>query len=369
LIFKSDRFIAGTFERYLANVQEAAPAINAAFLTGHATLRMQVMGEDLNRVATASEIADMRDLLTGCLEQGSLGLSTGLFYPPARAASTREVIEIARPLRDYRGIYVTHMRDEADGVMESLRESLQIGRELGTPIVISHHKCTGRKNFGRSVETLALLEQARRHQSAALDVYPYTAGSTVLNDELIELSTRTVITWCDPRPEFSGRDLAEVAHELGCTPTQAVARLQPAGALYFMMDEADVTRIMCSPQAMIGSDGLPEDQHPHPRLWGTFPRVLGHYVRDRQVLTLEDAVHRMTGLSASRFGLQDRGSIGVGKYADLCVFDPRTVCDSATFEQPVSPAIGIHHVFVNGQLALENGAPTATRAGRVLPRT
>ncbi len=306
----------------------------------------------------------MQALLIQCLQAGSLGLLTGLFYPPARAASTREVIEIAQPLSAYQGVYATHMRDEGDNVIESLRETLEIGRAIHAPVIVSHHKCMGRANFGRSIQTLALLQEARRYQPIALDVYPYTAGLTVLNAELVAQSSRTLITWCDPWPQFCGRELSEIAHELGCTPIEAIPRLLPAGALYFIMDEEDVTRIMQFSETMIGSDGLPGDQHPHPRLWGTFPRVLGHYVRERAVLTLEDAVHRMTGLSASRFGLNDRGGIKVGNYADLCIFDPRTVIDTATYERPTEPAVGIRRVFVNGQLALENGVPTGVRAGR-----
>jgi N-acyl-D-amino-acid deacylase len=368
LVFKSNRFVAPTFEEYVQKVVDASPAINAGFLTGHTTLRMHVMGDDLNRGASESEIAAMRDLLEDCLQAGSLGLSTGLFYAPARAAPTREVIEIAQPLSAYQGIYVTHMRDEADKVMDSLRETLDIGRAVQAPVVVSHHKCMGRKNFGRSVETLALLHEARKRQPIALDVYPYTAGSSILTEELVAQSIRTVITWCDPHPKYCGRDLSDVAQELGCTPSEAVSRLLPAGALYFLMDEDDVIRIMKFPHAMIGSDGLPEDQHPHPRLWGTFPRVLGLYVRERGVLTLEDAVHRMTGLSASKFELKDRGQLKAGHFADLCVFDPRTVIDIATFEHPAQAAMGIVHVFVNGQLALEDGAPTSARAGKVLRR-
>ena len=368
LVFKSSQFVADTFDHYLHKVIDAAPAINAAFLTGHSTLRMQVMGTDLDRCATNSEIAEMRELLVQCLAEGSLGLSTGLFYPPARAASAQEVIEVAQPLRDYQGVYTTHMRDEGDQVIESLRETLDVGRALGAPVIVSHHKCMGQRNFGRSVETLALLSQARCHQSVAWDVYPYTAGSSVLNAELAKHSSKTIITWCDPYPEFCARNLDDVARALDCTPAEAISKLQPAGALYFTMDEADVIRIMSAPGAMIGSDGLPEDKHPHPRLWGTFPRVLGHYVRQRKVLTLEDAVHRMTGLSADCFGLRTRGHLKAGTYADIVVFDPDIILDSATFEQPVSPAIGICYVFVNGRMAMREGVLTGTRAGRVLRR-
>jgi N-acyl-D-amino-acid deacylase len=368
LVFKSDQFVAPTFERYLKKVTDAAPAINAGFLTGHSTLRMEVMGEDLDRCASESEIAEMRALLAKCLQAGSLGLSTGLFYPPARAASTREVIEIAQVLSTYQGVYATHLRDEGDKVMESLEEALTIARAVNAPVIVSHHKCMGRRNFGRSLQTLALLQEARKSQPVALDVYPYTAGSSVLSEELVSQSTRTLITWCDAYPQYCGRELREIARELGCTPIEAVPKLLPAGALYFMMDEDDVIRIMRFSEAMIGSDGLPEDQHPHPRLWGTFPRVLGRYVREQNVLTLENAVHRMTGLSAARFGVKGRGEIAVGNYADLCIFDPQTILDTATFEQPMRPATGIRYVFVNGQLALEDGVLTKARAGRVLRR-
>jgi N-acyl-D-amino-acid deacylase len=368
LIFKSDRCIASTFAEYAAKVQDAAPAVNAGFLTGHSTLRMQVMGEDLSRSATPSEARQMRGLLSACLQQGSLGLSTGLYYPPARYASTSEVVEVAAALREYGGLYTSHIRDEADKVVESLEEALLIGREAGVPTIVSHHKCMGRRNFGRSVETLALLDEARQHQHLAWDVYPYAAASTLLIEDLVAQSSRTMVTWCDPHPEFCARYLDDIALELGCTPAAAIPKLQPAGAVYFLMDEADVTRIMCSSAAMIGSDGLPEDLHPHPRLWGTFPRVLGQYVRERGVLTLESAIHRMTGRSAHHFGLQDRGLLAAGKYADICVFDAASVRDAATFEQPTRPAVGIHHVFVNGKIALANGVPTDTRAGVVLLR-
>lgn len=368
LIFKSDRCTASTFAQFVAKVQEATPSINAGFLTGHCTLRMQVMGDDLNRSATANEIREMKELLSDCLREGSLGFSTGLYYQPARAADTGEVIEIARALREHGGIYTTHIRDEADGVVESLEEALLIGREARVATIISHHKCMGQRNFGRSVETIALLSTARQRQPVAWDVYPYTAASTVLVEDLARMSSRTLVTWSDPSPEYCARYLDDIARELGCTPAEAIPRLQPAGAVYFIMDEADVTRILCSAEAMIASDGLPEDVHPHPRLWGTFPRVLGRYVRERAVLSLESAVHRMSGLSAGHFGIKDRGRLAPGMRADICVFDPESVCDAATFEHPATPATGIRYVLVNGVLALSDGTPTDARAGRVLFR-
>ncbi len=368
LVFKSDRVVAATFAEFAQKVASELPAVNTGFLTGHTTLRMQVLGSDLGRSATSSEIHRMQTLLQECLESGSLGLSSGLFYPPARAASAYEVTELARVLGAYDGIYTTHIRDEADGVLESLQEALDLGRATGRPVVVSHHKCMGQRNFGRSVQTLAILEAARQQQRVAWDVYPYTAGSSVLNEELVLKSSRTLIAWSDPHPECCGHDLSDVAHAWGCSISDAILKLLPAGAIYFMMDEEDVVRIMRSGAAMIGSDGMPLDKHPHPRLWGTFPRVLGHYVRERKILTLADAVHRMTGLSAHWFGIHDRGLVEEGKYADLCVFDPNTVLDVATYEQPIQAAVGIKYVLVNGKLAVEQGICTGVRAGRVLQR-
>ena len=210
-----------------------------------------------------------------------------------------------------------------------------------------------------------------RHVSARVSPgmsIPTPPAHRSLNIDLVEQSSKTLITWSDPHPELSGYELNAAAQALGCTPAEAIARLQPAGAVYFMMDEADVVRILSCSAAMIGSDGLPEDSHPHPRLWGTFPRVFKRYVREQKVLSLENAVHRMTGLSAQRFGLRDRGQIKMGLYADLTLFDPQAIADAATFEEPKRPASGIHYVFVNGQLALRQGVPTTTRPGRVLRR-
>lgn len=368
LVFKSKEFVAPTLAGFLRKVDQSHPAVNSAFLTGHTTLRMAVMGEDLNRPATDEEAACMRELLAESLSQGSLGLSVGLFYPPARPAPAKEIMEVAKPLRDYQGICTIHLRDEADGIMESLLEATEIGRAADVPIVVSHHKCMGRKNFGRSAQTLRFLHEQQRVQRVFLDAYPYTACSTVLNEEMVASSEKTLITWCDPKPEYSARDLEEVVQSLGCTTAEALPQLQPAGAVYFMMDEADVSGILRYPATMIGSDGLPGDAHPHPRLWGTFPRVLGRYVREQKLFSLAEAIHKMTGLTASNLGLRNRGIVEIGRFADLCIFDPDSIADAATYEQPARAAVGIHHVLVNGKLALRDGMPTSIRAGRVLRR-
>ena len=368
LVFKSEEFVAPDLASYMAKVDAAQPSINSAFLTGHTTLRMNAMGDDLDRAATADEIAYMKSQLAQAMRDGSIGLSTGLFYDPAHAAPTEEVIELASVLADYDGIYTTHMRDEADHVVESVEESIQIGASANVPIIISHHKCQGKQNFGRSAETLKIMAAARKTQSVALDIYPYEACSTVLNKTNVMGALRTIVTWSDPHPEMSGRDLDDIADELGLSPLDAMEKLMPGGAIYFMMDEADIDRIMTSENAMIGSDGLPEDAHPHPRLWGTFPRVLGHYVREKQLMPLYEAVHRMTGLSADNFMLKERGLIRQGYYADITIFDPDTVIDKATYEKPKQYASGIVTVIVNGQVAWQNGGASGARAGKVLKR-
>jgi N-acyl-D-aspartate/D-glutamate deacylase len=256
------------------------------------------------------------------------------------------------------------MRDEYDRVIESLEETFDTARRAKVPVVISHHKCALPENYGRSRETLRRIAEASQRQTVGLDAYPYDAGSTVLYPEEARDDVRIMVTWSTPHPEMSGRDLSDIAKEWGCSQQEAGERLLPAGAIYFQMDEADVRAILAFPLTMIGSDGLPHDQHPHPRLWGTFPRILGHYVREVRLFSLENAIHKMTGLTAARFGLADRGILREGYAADLVLFDAEKVRDTATYEQPISAAEGINAVFVNGQPAMEGA-----RAGRLLRRS
>ncbi len=357
----------GDFAGYLDALDRDPPAVNVAAQVGHATLRVGAM-ESLERAASAGEARAMRGALEDSLEAGAIGFSTGLFYPPAAAAPTEEVIEIARGLEAFGGLHSTHMRDEGDRVLESLEESFRIGREAGAPVVISHHKCTGRQNFGRSTETLARIEAARRGQPVGLDVYPYIAGSTMLASGRALNAERVIVTWSKARPEAAGRDLDEIAAEMGLERDAAVEALSPAGGIFFVMDEADVRRILAYPHSMIGSDGLPHDRHPHPRLWGTFPRVLGRYARELGLFTLEEAVRKMTALTAAQFGLKDRGVLREGAFADLVLFDPETVIDSATFDEPKRPAAGIDLVMVNGRTVWQDGAHAGKRPGRALRR-
>ncbi|HTW35646.1 MAG TPA: D-aminoacylase, partial [Rhizomicrobium sp.] len=366
LIVKKREHMTPTFAAFAKLVEDARPAVNSAFLIGHSTLRMSAMGLDLKRAATSAEVATMRDLLDASLEDGAIGLSTGLFYPPAIAATTDEVAEVAVPLARHGGIYTTHMRDEADHVLDSLDETFEIGRRAGAPVVISHHKCSGRQNFGRMRETLPKIDEAKKHQDVVFDVYPYVAGSTMLRKEMLARAEKVIVTWSNSVPEASGRDLKDVAREWNVSPEDACDRLSPAGAIYFMMDEKDVQAALSHPSAMIGSDGLPFDTYPHPRLWGTFPRVLGHYVREMKLFPLEDAVRRMTSLPAKTFGLTARGLVKEGYYADICVFDAETVIDTADFATPISPAKGIALVLVNGKPAY--GCASVARSGKVLLR-
>jgi N-acyl-D-amino-acid deacylase len=236
------------------------------------------------------------------------------------------------------------------------------------PVVISHHKTVGLKNHGRSVETLKLIAARMREQPMALDCYPYIASSTVLRYDRLEQSSRIIVTWSKPHPEFAGVDLDEVARRLNMTQAEAVEKIKPAGAIYFMLDEHDVQRILAFEETMIGSDGLPHDTKPHPRLWGTFPRVLGHYSRELKLFPLETAVYKMTGLTASKFGLKDRGVLKAGAFADITLFDAATVIDAADFQQSTLPSRGIDSVIVNGAMVFQRGVSTGARPGRVLLR-
>ena len=355
------------FGDYLAALDAEPAAVNALCQVGHASLRVEAM-DTLDRPATAGEISAMRRRLEGALEDGAIGLSTGLFYAPANAAPTDEIIQLAQAVRAAGGIHTTHMRDEGDGVSESLEETFTIGRTADVPVVISHHKCAGQANFGRSAETLALIDAARQRQAVSLDAYPYIASSTTLASGRRLGASRVLVTWSTPHPEAAGRDLNEIAADMGLDPEDAVDALMPAGGIFFMMDESDVRRILAYPGTMIGSDGLPHDEFPHPRLWGTFPRVLGHYAREQRLFSLEEAVRKMTSLPARHFGLADRGVLEPGAMADLVVFDPDTVIDTATFEQPKQPARGIELVVVNGRTIWRDGASTGARPGRAIRR-
>ena len=356
-----------SFAAYLDALRDAPAATNCAMLVGHTTLRVATM-DDLSLPASATQIAAMRELVDEAMRAGAIGVSTGLFYEPSIAAPTEEVIEICAPLRQYGGVYCTHMRNEGDDIIKSLTETFRIGRDAGVPVVISHHKLVGVKNYGRSAETLKFIAEQMRHQPICLDCYPYPASSTILSAHRAANATRVTVTWSKALPDYAGMDLSDIVARLGGTQDEVIARLLPAGAIYYMMDDGDVQRILQFGPTMIGSDGLPHDEAPHPRLWASFPRVLGHYGRGLGLFSFETAIHKMTGLTAQNFGLAGRGVIQEGAYADLTLLDPDTVAEGATFTRPIAPAIGIATVIVNGVVVWQGGRPSGARPGRVLRR-
>jgi N-acyl-D-aspartate/D-glutamate deacylase len=367
LLGDADAFRYPTFAEYVAAVNAAKPAVNVAALAGHTALRNNHM-DRLDRAATATEIQAMRGQLIEALEAGALGLSTGLAYLSANAAPPQEILSLAEPLAAAGAVYVSHMRTEAEAIVEAMREVFQVGRQCQVPVVISHLKCAGVANWGRSTEVLNTLDTARAEQPVQCDCYPYAASSSTLDIRQVDERVRIVITWSKPHPEIAGQTLEQIALAWGVSQRQAAERLQPAGAIYHCMSEEDVRRILQHPATMIGSDGLPHDPLPHPRLWGTFPRVLGYYCREQGLFPLATAVHKMTGMPAQRFGLDGRGSIREGAHADLVLFDPETIKDTATFSNPICCADGITAVWVNGVLSYLDGDTTGQRGGRFLPR-
>ncbi len=355
------------FADYVAALEEARPSVNVGVLVGHTALRSNHM-DRLDRAATAAEIEAMRAQLQEALDGGALGLSTGLAYATAREATTEEVVAVAEPLARAGGIYATHLRSETETVLDAMCEAFQIGRAHSVPVVISHLKCAGIDNWGRGGEVLASLESARAGQPAGCDCYPYAAGSSTLDLKQVDERVKITITWSTPHPEAGGQTLAAIAERWNVTQLEAARRLQPAGAIYHSISEDDMRRILRHPATMIGSDGLPNDPRPHPRLWGTFPRVLGRFSREEKLFPLTEAIRKMTSMPAQRFGLTGRGLVREGYWADLVLFDAARIADTATFTDPARPAEGIAAVWVNGVLSYTSHGATGSRAGRFLPR-
>jgi N-acyl-D-amino-acid deacylase len=367
LLGDADAFRYPTFEAYIAALRDARPAVNVGALIGHTSLRNNHM-DRLDRSATAVEIQSMRTQLREALDAGALGLSSGLAYLSANSASTEEVVAVAESLAAAGAVYTSHMRSETDSILDAMNEAFAIGRLSYVPTIISHLKCAGMGNWGRSTEVLDALDDARAAQPVGCDCYPYAAGSSTLDLRQVDERVKIMITWSTPHPEVAGQPLEQIANGWNVTQINAAKLLQPAGAIYHSISEDDMRKILRHPATMIGSDGLPNDPRPHPRLWGTFPRVLGHYCREEELFPLSEAVFKMTGLPAQRFGLAQRGRIHEGYYADLVLFDARRISDMATYSNPTRPAVGIERVWVNGQLSYTGQGSTGNRSGRFLQR-
>jgi N-acyl-D-amino-acid deacylase len=355
------------FRDLVAALEENPPAVNCGLLVGHITLRHRVM-DRMDRAAKPAEVAEMARQVSAAMSEGAIGFSTGLDYPSAVAAPTEEILPLVEAVKPGGGLYCSHHRNYFEKLEEAIDEALTIGRETAVPLTISHHQCTGRDNFGKAPKTLAVIDAARRAQPIGLDAYPYSASSKTLDPGRAKPGVRIMVTWSTNHPAVAGKMLDDIAAEWGCSNREAAERLLPAGAIYFQLDESDVQAILAYQHTMIGSDGLPHDKHPHPRLWGTFPRVLGHYSRELGLFPLEEAVRRMTGLPAAWFGFRDRGVLRAGAHADVVIFDPERVRDAGDFVDPARPAIGIELVMVNGVVVWQDGAGTGARPGRMLRR-
>ena len=399
-----------SFGEYAAAVEKNGTAINICSFVGHGTLRMCVMGGDA-REPTAGELGAMKAVLASALSEGAVGMSTGLIYPPSAYGTTDEIVALASVVARHGGLYASHIRNEGNKLLEAVSEGMEIGRRSGARVQLSHHKAAGKMNWGRVKESTALIERARAEGvDVTADQYPYTASSTGLGtvipnwvheggplamvarlrdpavrtrirDEYVETGRawdRIVIARAQKHAEWSGRTVAELADAAGKDPLEwscdaLVEHDGDVAIVHHSMNEDDVRFVMAKEWIAIGSDSRANAPYgplsfgkPHPRSYGTFPRVLGKYARDDRVLTLEDAVRKMTSLPASRVRLRDRGVLRDGAVADIVVFDPRTVIDRATFDDPHRYPDGIPFVIVNGEVALEAGETTPARAGRFL---
>jgi N-acyl-D-amino-acid deacylase len=414
---KGMTFEWASFGDYLRAFDADGTALNVVHLVGHGTLRIAAMGF-ARRAPVAAELARMHRLMADAMEDGAWGLSTGLIYAPGSYATTEEIIEVARAAARLRGFYASHIRGEGATLLAAVAEAISVGRAADMPVQVSHVKAAGRPNWGNVSKALALIDAARAEGlDVRGDVYPYTASSTTLRTLLPDWALEggidamlkrladpterarvraavespsaesivsrvgwenVMVSYCAKRKDAEGKRLSEIGAARGMDPIDAALEIiaDEAGKAYmilFQLDEADLKAALAHPHVMIGSDGsalapygpLGEGK-PHPRSYGTFPRVLGEYVREQRVLPLATAVHKMTGLPATRLGLRDRGVVRVGARADLAVFDAKRVADRATYEDPHRYPEGIEHVIVNGRFVVKHGEHTGSLPGKVL---
>lgn len=401
-----------SFGQYLDRLRDKGVSLNVVPLLGHGNVRASVMGYD-NRPPSEEELAAMCALTDESLKAGARGLTTGLIYPPGSYATHDEILALARVVQRYGGVYATHMRDEDGGLLESVQESIDVGRQTGIPVQISHHKVCGEANWGLVRESLALIDSARAEGiDVTMDQYPYIATSTGLKVIIpqwahaggreamrarlkdqeegakirSEIAVREkrwdwlLISSCSKEENkiYEGKTAAEIGAMMGKSPLEACLSLlddedYDVGMVRFAMCEEDVELVMSHPAVMIGSDagaratyGELSRGKPHPRAYGTFPRVFEKYVREQRLLTLEQAVYKMTGLPAARWGLWDRGLIRPGFAADLVLFDPQNIHETTTFASPHAYPDGIHYVFVNGVPVVSQGNHSKATPGKVL---
>jgi N-acyl-D-amino-acid deacylase len=413
-----------TFDDYLKEEEKAGLGANAAHLVGHGAIRVAGMGADA-RAPTAKELRKMKELTAEAMKAGAYGISTGLIYPPGIFAKTKELIEVTKVAAEYGGVYATHIRGEGRALIKSVKEAITIGAKAGAPVHISHHKAANKAVWGKSRTTLKMIEKARvAGVDVTYDQYPYRAGATSLvtvlppwtHDGGIE---KLLARLADPKQrekmradikngipgwenfagelgwenvmvssikgaknrKFEGKSMEAIAKEMKEKEVfDALWKLLleeegTCGMIIFSMDEADIRRIMTSPYHMVGTDassvcasGPWSQGKPHPRHYGTYPCILGRYVREEGVLRLEDAIRRMTSFPAQRYGILDRGILRPGMHADVTIFDPATVIDKATYENPHQYPAGIPYVVVNGRVAVDGGKYKKVMAGKTLRR-
>ncbi len=411
-----------TLDEYFKRLGKQGAGVNLGTFVGATQVREYVIGYD-DRPPTPAELEQMKQLVAEAMKDGALGVSTSLQYVPARFAKTDEIVELAKVAHQYGGIYISHQRSEANAIDDSMKEVFEIARRAHIPAEIWHFKTAYQKNWGRMPEMLRRIEAARRQGlKITADVYPYVAGSTSLSAclppwALAGGTDRMIARLKDPATRArlkkeigadsnaweniylgsggpsgiligsvvnrdlessQGKRLSEIATAQNKDPLDAlfdfiIADRGQTGAIFFMMSEADMNAALKSPLVSIctdssarATDGPLAGSKSHPRGWGTYPRILGHYVRDLHLMPLELAIHKMTGLPASNVGLKQRGLIREGYFADITIFDPKTVIDRATFEEPNQYPVGINFVIVNGQIEVDNAQRTPALAGRVL---
>lgn len=371
--------------QYLAGLDQNPIALNVLTFVGHASVRSNVMGEDTNRLATPAEIEKMKQMVEQAMRDGAIGLSTGLEYETGKPASTEEVIILARAASAFGGIYISHIRDEADKTFEALDEAIRIGREARIPVQISHIKLGSVAVWGRAPEAVALINKARaRGQDVTADCYPYEAWSSTIrvlipsgrHDDPADVARgladvggarNVMIVSCRAHPDYEFKNMEEISRREGISPVELymkIVRDGGAGVVCHSMKESDISTFYRQPWVMVSSDGGISSRHP--RGAGTYPRVLGRFVRQQRWIGLPEAVRKMTSFPAQRFKLNDRGLVRAGFKADLVLFDPNTIIDRATFQEPQLTATGVKRVFVNGAEVWIDTAVTGQRPGKPL---